>query len=62
MSETQVKDIVYRSLDAVNELCGRYQIGALEDFLESCRSFAEEKLLNVAVLAARGESHKNTLV
>ncbi len=61
MSETQARDIVYRSLDAVSELCGRYQIGALEDFLESCRSFAEEKLLNVAVLG-RFKAGKSTLL
>ena len=38
------------ALDAVGELCRRHQITALEDFLESCRSFAEEKTLNIAIL------------
>ncbi len=37
-------------LDTVDELCRRHQITALDDFLESCRSFAEEKTLNIAVL------------
>src|SRR5262249_14151988 len=59
--ETQPNDIVYRSLDAVGEICNRYQIVALEDFLESCRSFAEEKLLNVAVLG-RFKAGKSTLL
>ncbi len=37
-------------LDSVTALCRRYQIAALQDFVESCRSFAAEKTLNVAVL------------
>jgi GTP-binding protein EngB required for normal cell division len=36
-------------LEAVAEICGRYQITALQDFLESCRIFAADKVLNVAV-------------
>jgi GTP-binding protein EngB required for normal cell division len=38
------------ALETVGVLCARYQIAALEDFLESCRVFAEEKILNIAVL------------
>ncbi len=34
----------------VEELCRRYQIGALDDFLASCRTFAGEETLNVAIL------------
>ena len=37
-------------LDMVEALCGRYGIAALNDFLESCRGFALEKTLNIAVL------------
>jgi GTP-binding protein EngB required for normal cell division len=36
-------------LNAVAEICGRYQITALQDFQDSCRTFAEDKILNVAV-------------
>lgn len=36
-------------LNAVAEICGRHQITALQDFQESCRRFAEDKILNVAV-------------
>jgi GTP-binding protein EngB required for normal cell division len=43
-------DAVREALEAVRALCGRYQISALEDFLESCQSFAQEKILNIAVL------------
>jgi GTP-binding protein EngB required for normal cell division len=38
------------ALAAVADLCGRRGISALEDFLESCRAFSEEKTLNIAVL------------
>ena len=44
------QEAVRDALEAVGVLCLRYQIAALEDFLESCRSFAEEKTLNIAVL------------
>jgi len=37
-------------LDAVAEVCERHGITALGDFLASCRAFAQEKTLNVAVL------------
>ena len=40
---------VHAVLNAVNEICGRYRITALQDFQESCRIFAEDKILNVAV-------------
>jgi ribosome biogenesis GTPase A len=43
-------DAVREALETVRALCGRYQISALEDFLESCQSFAQEKILNIAVL------------
>ena len=36
-------------LNAVAEICGRYRITALQDFQESCRTFAGDKILNVAV-------------
>ena len=45
-----VPDAVREALETVRALCGRYQISALEDFLESCQSFAQEKILNIAVL------------
>jgi GTP-binding protein EngB required for normal cell division len=41
---------IEETLNTVRALCGRYQIGALEEFLESCQSFAQEKILNIAVL------------
>ena len=44
------QEAVRDALEAVGVLCVRHQIAALEDFLESCRSFAEEKILNIAVL------------
>jgi GTP-binding protein EngB required for normal cell division len=37
-------------IGAVADLCKRHEITALEDFLESCRTFAREETLNVAVL------------
>ena len=47
--ETQVAETVQVALDTVAELCRRHQMTALEDFLESCRSFAQEKTLNIAI-------------
>ncbi len=41
---------VLEALDAVEQLCGRHEIAALEDFLESCRNFARDQTLNIAVL------------
>jgi GTP-binding protein EngB required for normal cell division len=38
-----------RVLDLAGELIARYKIAALEDFIESCRAFAGEKTLNIAV-------------
>lgn len=65
MSETRIHSIdqeaVGRALEAVEEACRRYQIGALDDFLESCRSFAEEKLLNIAILG-RFKAGKSTFL
>ena len=43
-------DVVRETLDLVREFCRRYQIGALDEFLESCQAFAGEKLLSIAVL------------
>ena len=43
-------EIVQDTLSTVGELCNRHGISALEDFLESCRTFAQEKTLNIAVL------------
>ena len=43
-------DAVNEVLSMVEDLCARYEIAALSDFLESCRSFAQEKTLNIAVL------------
>jgi GTP-binding protein EngB required for normal cell division len=37
-------------LSMVEDLCKHYEIEALNDFLESCRGFAQEKTLNIAVL------------
>ncbi len=37
-------------LDAVRQICERHGISALDAFQESCRAFAAEKTLNVAVL------------
>jgi GTP-binding protein EngB required for normal cell division len=41
---------VYRVLEAIELLCDRYQITALDDFIESCRSFANAEVLNIAIL------------
>jgi GTP-binding protein EngB required for normal cell division len=43
-------EIVQDALGMVEALCKRHEILALEDFLESCRAFAQEKTLNIAVL------------
>ena len=42
--------IASHALAAVEDLCRRHEISALDDFLESCRAFAQEKTLNIAVL------------
>jgi GTP-binding protein EngB required for normal cell division len=49
MTPSLTQDCLERALDRVGAICGRYQITALEDFLESCRAFAEEETLNIAV-------------
>ena len=38
-----------QALDLAGDLIARYHIAALEDFIDSCRAFAGEKTLNVAV-------------
>jgi GTP-binding protein EngB required for normal cell division len=38
------------AIGAVDDLCRRHGISALDDFLESCRAFAREETLNIAVL------------
>lgn len=49
-ASTSTQDCLRKALDAAEEVCGRYQITALEEFLASCRAFAEEETLNIAVL------------
>jgi len=43
-------EMVQAALGTVEALCKSHEISALEDFLESCRAFAQEKTLNIAVL------------
>jgi hypothetical protein len=43
-------EFVQDALRAVAVLCQRHEISALEDFLESCHTFAQEKTLNIAVV------------
>ncbi len=38
------------ALNLIDAVCQRYQITALEGFLESCQGFAEEQTLNIAIL------------
>ena len=47
--EALVTETVRGALDAVGQLCRGHRITALDDFLESCRVFAEEKTLNIAI-------------
>jgi GTP-binding protein EngB required for normal cell division len=54
-------DAVNAVLNRVEELCGRYEISALDDFLESCRVFARDKVLNIAVLG-RFKSGKSSFL
>jgi ribosome biogenesis GTPase A len=42
--------MVQDALRTIEVLCRRHEVSALEDFLESCRTFAQEKTLNIAVL------------
>ncbi|HSB78278.1 MAG TPA: dynamin family protein, partial [Candidatus Methylomirabilis sp.] len=43
-------ETVSDALNLVGALCRRYQLSALEKFLESCRNFAGEETLNIAIL------------
>ena len=43
-------EMVHDAIGTVEDLCKRHQISALDDLLESCRVFAQEETLNVAVL------------
>jgi GTP-binding protein EngB required for normal cell division len=45
-SDAQARD----TLRAIAEICGRHRITALDDFQHSCRAFADEQTLNVAIL------------
>jgi GTP-binding protein EngB required for normal cell division len=49
MNSLLAQDCLRTALDSAEEICGRYQISALQDFLESCRTFAEEDTLNIAI-------------
>ncbi len=49
MTPSLTQDCLHRALDTAEEMCGRYQITALEEFLGSCRTFAKEDTLNIAV-------------
>lgn len=44
------REVVEEVLTAVQEVCTRHGITALDEFQESCRLFAEEKTLNIAIL------------
>jgi len=52
MTERALKhpETVRDALDAAGDICRRYEISSLEDFLESCRAFDREKTLNIAIL------------
>jgi predicted GTPase len=52
---------VPKVLDAVAEICRRHQITALNDFQESCRGFAQDKILSVAGLG-RFKAGKSSLL
>ncbi len=47
---TVAPEILQEILCTVGNVCRRREISALDDFLESCRAFAGEETLNVAVL------------
>ena len=55
------QESVRQVLAGVEDLCRKYHIAALDDFLESCRAFAEEKTLNIAVLG-RFKAGKSTFL
>lgn len=44
------RSAIQSALQVVGNLCERHQINALGDFLQSCRAFAQEETLNIAVL------------
>jgi GTP-binding protein EngB required for normal cell division len=48
-TEAATSEWINEALDTVAGLCARYRIADLEDFLESCRAFAREETLNIAV-------------
>jgi GTP-binding protein EngB required for normal cell division len=50
MTTPLTQDCLRKALDTAEDVCGRYQITALEEFLASCRAFADEETLNIAVL------------
>jgi GTP-binding protein EngB required for normal cell division len=52
MTERALKhpETVRDALDAAGDICRRYEISSLEDFLESSRAFDREKTLNIAIL------------
>ena len=45
-----MNDSAVRVLETVTSICQRYHISALQPFLDSCRAFATETTLNVAIL------------
>lgn len=51
-SETKplTSEIAKEAIGLVERLCERHEITSLEDFAASCRAFAREKTLNIAVL------------
>jgi len=49
MTLSPAQERAQHTLDLAGELCARYQITALDDFLGSCRAFACEQTLNIAV-------------
>lgn len=46
---SMAEDTMQNTLEAVEVLCRRYGIVALDEFIHTCRSFAGEEVLNVAV-------------
>ena len=54
MSDTMTMRVapeaVRNALQIVAQICQSHQITALDDFIESCRMFAHEEILNVAIL------------
>jgi len=49
------------ALDLAAELCDRYRISSLKDFLETCRNFAREETLSVAIFG-RFKAGKSSFV